>query len=110
MPHADYDPVKKDIIVTTIWSEKELIKAIPGSLFRDGIWRLPASWASLVMLRGIFGAPLTLGEMLISWAWELRQTRVDPALEVRAELRIPNTDESPEARVIRSWRAEHDGW
>jgi SNF2 family DNA or RNA helicase len=92
LPHADYDPIRNLITVATVWSEKDLIRSVSGAGYRDGAWRVPATWASLVTLRGVFKETLTLGETLVSWAWELRRARVDPALEVRALLEWPVTE------------------
>lgn len=94
------------ITVTTDWNEKELIKKISGSKWNvhSKIWNVPATWASLVTLRGVFKETFTLTQGLIDWAWELRRARIDPALEVRNLLAMPDTDESREAQVIRSWR------
>lgn len=81
------------ITVTTEWNAKELIRKISGSKWNvhAKIWNVPATWASLVTLRGVFKETFTLTQGLIDWAWELRRARIDPALEVRNLLEWPAT-------------------
>lgn len=88
MAHANYDPDRNDVIVFTVWTEKELLRQVPGARWdaHDKAWRLPAAWASLVILRGVLGERLTVGDALTKWAWRLRRDRVDPALELRDRL------------------------
>lgn len=109
MPIADIsvdEKSKQVITLTTEWNEKELVKKISGSRWLPIIktWSVPPTWASLVTLRGVFKETLTLSPGLIEYAWSIRKARIDPALEVRDLLAIPDTDESPEAQVIRAWR------
>lgn len=93
MPHAEYSPAQNVIHVQTTWAEKELIKSVPGSRWDVHVecWSVPASWASLVMLRGVFKESLTLGPAVCEWGWNIRQARVDPALEIRTQLEYPVT-------------------
>lgn len=98
---------KQVILLSTEWNEKELVQKVSGCRWLPNAktWCVPPTWASLVTLRGVFKEALTLTPELIDWAWGLRRERIDPALEVRDLLAMPNTDESPEAQVIRSWRS-----
>jgi SNF2 family DNA or RNA helicase len=79
------------IVVTTVWSEKDALKQIPGTRWHAATktWRLPLTWASCVALRGVFGAQLTISEKLNLWAFNERKTRVDPALALRNALEVP---------------------
>lgn len=81
------------IIVQTVWNEKERIKSIPGSSWdKDArIWSVPLTWVACLQLRGVFGAGLTLGDGLRTWAADERSRRVDPALHLR-DLTAPEHD------------------
>lgn len=86
MPHADI--LDSHIIVQTQWTEKELIKQIPGVRWDQDLklWKLVVSWAACVQLRGIFGDTLTIGPKLMNWAKDERANRVDPATGLRSRL------------------------
>jgi SNF2 family DNA or RNA helicase len=86
--HADFDPVKSRVVIHTVWNEKDLLRAVPGTRWDavDRVWAAPAAWATLVLLRGVLGEQLTLGQRLVDWAWQLRRERVDLALERRVAL------------------------
>jgi SNF2 family DNA or RNA helicase len=71
------------IAMTTTFSEKDLVKSIPGSGFKFGRWRVPASWGSCQALRGVFGQRLEIGPLLHDWSWNEYNTRVGPANEIR---------------------------
>lgn len=103
--HANFDPVKRRIVVHTVWNEKDLLRAVPGARWdaTDRVWVAPAAWATLVLLRGVLGQQLTLGERLVEWGWQLRRDRVDPALELRTRLE-PDVDLTESLEVMRSWR------
>lgn len=83
MPYADLDDA--GIWVQTQHTEKDLIKSVPGARFStaEKLWRVPATWTSMVTLRGVFGDTLQYGDALAKWTWQLRQTRVDLALQMR---------------------------
>ncbi len=59
------------IVVETVWNEKELVKQIPGARWKpnDKAWHVPLTWEHCVMLRGVFGEALEVGEKLVEWAW-----------------------------------------
>ena len=65
--------------------DKELIKQVPGASYSisDHQWYAPLTWAACRQLRGIFGDRLVVGPNLQAWAWNERQTRVDPAVALR---------------------------
>lgn len=87
MPFADL--VVRDgearIEVTTAWSDKELIKEVPGSKWDPvlRVWTLPVGWSQCLQLRGVFGRALKTGDALKQWAWNERQRRIDPSLDRR---------------------------
>lgn len=73
------------IQVETRWSEKELIKIIPGSRWNASqrVWSLPLTWVACLQLRGVFGAELVIGPDLAAWSWNEYTSRVAPATEIR---------------------------
>ena len=90
MPHADLESGKNDgdpplISIQTSWNEKELIKQVPGVWWgpargRESRWYAPLSWATCVMLRGIFHASLTVSDQLALWSIDEMNNRVGPAM------------------------------
>lgn len=109
MPFAEIDAISGDISVTTQWTEKDVIKSIPGSRWdaRAKIWKLPLSWGSCVALRGFFQDSLTIGEMLLEWATTYRANRVDRAMAMRDRIDgIGANEESLLDDLIKSWREE----
>src|SRR5687768_7784237 len=74
------------IDVDTAWSEKDLIKLIPGATYNDHrkVWTVPLSWAACQQLRGVFGPKLQVGPQLIAWSVHEHTTRVQPSLALRA--------------------------
>lgn len=97
MPHVEYDSLTDTFAVSTVWNEKELIQSIPGAKWdaNGHTWRTPATWASLVTLRGVFQQALTLGESAHTKGWDIRQSRVDPALLKRSEITPDPADDTP---------------
>lgn len=109
MPQADLDPVSGDIVVQTQWTEKEVIKGIPGSRWdsKSKTWRLPLSWGSCVALRGYFKDTLDVQPGLIGWATTYRGQRIDRALAMRDRIDgIRQDEESLLDDLIKSWRTE----
>lgn len=97
MPHVEYDSASDTFKVATTWNEKELIQSVPGAKWdaNASTWRTPATWPSLVMLRGIFAERMTLGDAAIERGWEIRRNRVDPALLRRSEIEPDPFDDTP---------------
>jgi SNF2 family DNA or RNA helicase len=61
---------------------------VPGAAYqKDGTWHVPPSWATCLVLRGVFGAELKLGGRLVQWASSERR-RVERAMELRDALDI----------------------
>lgn len=73
---------------------------LPGARFNRelGKWLAPLSWATCITLRGIFESRLTVGPNLGKWAWQVRNTRISPAMKLRDKLEL---DESfPELDAV----------
>lgn len=77
-----------EIFVKTNWTEKDLGEQVPGLNYRsarpdrEAGWYGPLSWGTIVVLHGIFGARLEVGEHLrewINWCWSW----ITPALQHR---------------------------
>lgn len=85
MPHADIGTDGR-IVVSITWSERELIKQIPGCRWNadDKEWSVPRSWAACQQLRGIFKDKLTIGAILNAWVRVEKQGRVFPAMALRS--------------------------
>lgn len=82
VPHAEISDER--IRVNTEWNERELIKQIPGVRWDVTAkhWYLPLRWSSCVVLRGVFGESLTIGEKLFAWATSYRG-HVDWMMDLR---------------------------
>jgi SNF2 family DNA or RNA helicase len=104
VPYVELNPEASVLRLTTAWNQKDLVRQVPGARWdaRDKRWTVPATWASLATLRGVFRDDLTVDEATSSWAWELHRTRVGSALELRDRLE-PLDDSSPEYRLVESW-------
>ena len=93
------------IAVQTVWTEKELIKQVPGSRWnpdsRD--WELPLTWASCVTARGVF-PDLRVGPELARWAWEDFHGRVEPVTAVRELLEPVVADPARDAHGLRRFQ------
>lgn len=66
--------------------DKELIKTLPGASYNihEHRWFAPLTWATCVTMRGIFGDRLVVGEKLREWAINEHNTRIGPAMALRA--------------------------
>lgn len=107
LPYAEIDAISGDISVTTQWTEKDVIKAIPGSRWdaKNKIWKLPLAWGSCVTLRGFFGDSLHIGEGLVQWATTYRGNRVDRTMAMRDRIDgIRADEESLLDDLIKSYR------
>lgn len=80
--------VGDQIVIDTVWNEKESIKKIPGATWdKDAkTWTLPLSWSACNQLRGIFGTALGIGSELRQWAKDQRAIWIDPAMALRDRL------------------------
>lgn len=94
MPTADVLDDSGRIVVRTEWNERELIKQVPGARW-DPIqkhWHLPLTWASCVVLRGVFTDKLIVGDRLNSWAWQQRP-RVERLMAMRNLTKLTREDD-----------------
>ena len=76
------------------WRYKELCKSIPGASWaaKDGVWKVPTSWASCLALRSVFREELEIGSRLTDWAVNERTSRVDPCNSLRELEALPDGD------------------
>lgn len=83
---ASADIYEGKIRVETEFRERDLIKAVPGARYdgKDRVWQVPLSWASCVILRGVFKDKLVVGDLLSKWSWSEYKDRVEPALWLRS--------------------------
>lgn len=89
MAYIDRDPDNEHKVVAhTEFVERELIKQVPGFTWDAGrkLWVGPLSWGTCQVMRGVFGAKLTVGEALTAWAWEEKRRRVDPCMWLREQV------------------------
>lgn len=107
MPYAEINADKpQEILIETGYQDRYLIKQVPGANW-DGVnkvWKAPTSWATAVILRGLFGAEMQLGDELKAWGWRERRNRIEPATSISLSMEIGDDDGSPEAKVIQTWR------
>lgn len=76
------------------WRYKELCKSIPGASWaaKEGVWKVPTSWASCLALRSVFREELVIGGRLTDWAVNERTSRVDPCNSLRELEELPDGD------------------
>lgn len=86
MAHMDY--IADQLVVTSEWTEKELIKSIPGSRWNAKLkkWTLPDAWSSFVTAKGTLGDRLTFSEDVLTRMWSEHRARVAPSLDLRDKL------------------------
>lgn len=92
MPAAEI--VNERIAVTTQFHEQHLVQQVPGSRYdkNAGHWTVPLSWASCVILRGIFGQRLEIGNDLAAYSWRIYRARIEPALQLRNAMELSADD------------------
>lgn len=72
------------IVIEVEYRDRYAVKTIPGGKWlQANTWSFPISWASCVSLRGTFGNRLEIGPVLGKWAWDEKQTRIDPCNKLR---------------------------
>lgn len=98
MPVADVEDGR--IVIRTQYHERHLIQQVPGSRYdkQTQCWSAPLSWATCVILRGLFGEDLQPGLHLANWSWDMYRLRIQPALELRDAMVLP--DDDPIAQII----------
>lgn len=87
MAHADLVP--EGILVQTRFSENDIVKLVPGALYKAHYkgWLLPRTWVACIQLRAVFQDNLTIGDDLNTWAYSERLERVTPATGLRTLLK-----------------------
>lgn len=75
MPHLTLSTRPGRMDVATEWSDKELIKEVPGAKWdaERKVWHVAQTWPACVQLRGIFGARLTMSDEVRAWARARRE-------------------------------------
>lgn len=88
------------IAVRTQYHERHLVQQVPGARYERnaGYWTAPLSWATCIILRGIFGSDLATGTELTKWSWEAYNNRIKPVTDLRSAMELSSDD--PIARVI----------
>lgn len=101
---APEDPLT--IHISTDWTEKNLITQVPGAGWKSqlGVWTLPRSWGSYLILSGVFKSQITFGPNLLEWVTEQKAAWIDNAMILRDNLELHPDDAWPAAAVLRSWR------
>ena len=87
---------RETIRVESSYMERHLSQMIPGGFYDKSTkhWYAPASHATCVTLRGLFGQSLEIGPDLAAWAWQQRTLRIEPAMQLRDALLPPPTNTS----------------
>lgn len=99
------------IVVETQFHERHLVQQVPGARYDKaaGHWTVPLSWASCVILRGLFEQRLEIGSTLAEYSWRIYGARIEPSLQLRTAMELSPDD--PVAKIIDDIesRAEGDG-
>lgn len=82
------------IIVPTQYHERHLVQQVPGARYDKaaGYWTVPLSWASCIILRGLFKEQFEAGPSLTTWSWETYNSRIEPAMRLRNAMTLPHED------------------
>lgn len=91
---------RQRIAVRTQYHERHLVQQVPGARYdkNAGYWSAPLSWATCVILRGLFGSELSVGTLLAKWSWEEYNNRIKPVTDLRTAMELPGSD--PIAEII----------
>lgn len=86
MAHLAYED--GTLTISSEWTEKELIKSIPGSRWNPKLkhWTLPDAWASFVTSKGVLGDRLTYSQEVIDRLWYEHRSRIEPSMLLREAL------------------------
>lgn len=106
MPLADINPAGKILVDGVGFRDRDSIREVPGSKWKTGEWTVPLTYASVVVLRSIFGDRLSVGESLKKWAWTEYEARVRPMLEARALALEEDADTPGDERL---WSLQRTG-
>lgn len=82
------------IRVKTGYVDNDRMTQVPGATHHKATetWRVPLSWASCQVLRGVFGPDLAVGEELKAWSWAVYTGYVKPALDLREVMELAPGD------------------
>ena len=85
----------------------DLMKPLPGSLYRNGAWSLPLSWSACKQLRSEIGENLEIAPDLAEWAQAYLQHRATIESAQRGEFQAPGLDPrlSPQQAAASTWMA-----
>jgi SNF2 family DNA or RNA helicase len=88
VPRAELNTAKNRIDITTTYIDREQVSQLPGARYdrTDKIWTGPISWATCIILRGLFGEDLDVGPELHKWTWNEYTQRINPAMHLRDAL------------------------
>ena len=106
MPIADLSPDGDKIWLETLFREKDLVRQVPGASWnhKQSVWQMPVSWGACVVLRGVFGDQLEVGERLQNWATLEIANRVGPSNALREALEAGGSDKLyPYQRAGAEW-------
>lgn len=80
MPLLSPSPLPSRLDVVCDWSDKELIKQIPGARWDTGrkMWHVPQTWAAYVQLHGTFNGRMTVDPTIEDWL-QTEDARIGPA-------------------------------
>lgn len=97
---AYVDALDGRIVAQTDFTERELIKQVPGFTWAaaEHAWRGPLSWGSCQTLRGVFGDRLQVGPALVDWANQELERRINPCLTLRGLTEVPEAGYDPRLR------------
>lgn len=92
MPRVELDETRNVIVVEIRFTEKEMVKLIPGSRWdpTEKVWTVPLTWTACLQLRGIFGDTLEVGPLLAAWSVNEYRLRVAPVLDIRTAVSLPD--------------------
>lgn len=109
MPVADI--IDGKIAVRTQFHDRHLVQQVPGARYdrAAGYWTVPQSWATCVILRGIFGQQLEIGSSLAEWSWRIYRARIEPSLHLRNAMELSPDDPIAKTIDLVESRAEGDG-
>lgn len=92
-----------DIIrVSCGYVDNDRMLQVPGARHdrSTDTWKVPLSWASCKVLRGVFGNDLEIGSELKKWSWNHWTYRIEPCMKLRDLTELPEYYEP-------AWQFDH---
>ncbi len=82
------------IYIDSQYADRETCKILPGSRWDKELrqWSVPLTWASCKQLRSTFGTRLEIGPVLLEWARNEVETRVNPCMSLRDAIGLDEDD------------------